>query len=71
MIISIPPPLAGGTNSDESIDHPLRCSYNKSEKLYYKARGGKSYKLSRLRQHDNQCKFHLPSTNKWFYQTVH
>ena len=28
-------------------------------------------KLSRFRQHNNQCKFHLPSTNKWLYQTVH
>ena len=69
--ISIPPPLAGGTNSNESIDCPPHCAYNKYEKLYYKAREEESYKLSRLRQHKNQCKFHLPSTNKWLYQTVH
>ena len=41
-ISSIPPPSAGGTNSNESIDYPPRCTYNKSEKLYYKARRGES-----------------------------
>ena len=38
ILISIPPPSVGGTNSDESIDYPPRCVYNSSEKLYYKAR---------------------------------
>ena len=42
ILISIPPPSAGGTNSNESIDLPPHCYYNKSEKLYYKARGGES-----------------------------
>ena len=26
----------------KGIDYPLHCLYNKSEKLYYRARGGES-----------------------------